>query len=49
MTPSIVLNKNVIRHLVWYFEKENRYDIVTLSLEWVLKKEHFYGKIMQKM
>ena len=43
------LNKNVIIYLVWYLEKENRYDIETLSIDRVLNKKHFYGKIMQKM
>ena len=43
------LNKNLIIHLVWYLEKENRYDNETLSTDRVLNKEHFYGKIMQKM
>ena len=43
------LNKNLIIHLVWYLEKEKRYDIETLSIDRVLNKEHFYGKIMQKM
>ena len=43
------LNKNLIIHLVWYLEKENRYDIETLSIDRVLNKEHFDGKIMHKM
>ena len=43
------LNKNIITHFVWYLEKEKRYDIETLSIDRVLNKEHFYGKIMQKM
>ena len=43
------LNKNLITHLVWYFEKEKRYDIETLSIGRVLNKEHFYGKIMHKL
>ena len=43
------LNKNLITHFVWYLEKEKRYDIKTLSIDRVLKKEHFYGKVMQKM
>ena len=43
------LNKNLITHFVWYLEKEKRYDIETLSIDRVLNKEHFYGKIMQKM
>ena len=43
------LNKNLITHFVWYLEKEIRCDIETLSIDRVLNKEHFYGKIMQKM
>ena len=43
------LNKNLITHFGWYLEKEKRYDIETLSVDRVLNKEHFYGKIMQKM
>ena len=43
------LNKNLITYFVWYLKKEKRYDIETLSIDRVLNKEHFYGKIMQKM
>ena len=43
------LNKVLIIHFVWYFEKEKRYDIETLSIDRALNKEHFYGKIMQKI
>ena len=43
------LNKNSIAHLVWYLEKEKRYDTETLSIDGVSNKEHFYGKIMQKI
>ena len=43
------LNKNSITHFVWYLEKEKRYDIEILSIDRVLNKEHFYGKVMQKM
>ena len=43
------LNKNLITHFVWYFQKEKRYNIETLSVDRVLNKEHFYGKIMQKI
>ena len=39
---------NLITHFVWYLEKEKRYDIETLSIDRVLNKENFYGKIMQK-
>ena len=42
------LNKNSITHFVWYFEREKRYDIETLSIDGVSHKEHFYRKIMQK-
>ena len=42
-------NKNLITHFVSYLEKEKRYDIETLSIDRVLNKEHFYGKVMQKM
>ena len=43
------LNKDLITHFVWYFGKEKRYDIETLSIDRVLNKEHFHGKIMYKM
>ena len=43
------LNKNLITHFVWYLGKVNRYDIEILSIDRVLNKEDFYGKIMQKM
>ena len=43
------LNENLITHFVWYLEKEIRCEIETLSIDRVLNKEHFYGKIMQKM
>ena len=43
------LNKNLITHFVWYLEKEKKYDIETLSIDKVLNKEHFYGKVMQKI
>ena len=36
-------------HFVHYLEKEKRYDTETLSIEGVSNKEHFYGKIMQKI
>ena len=29
--------------------KEKRYDIETLFIDLVLNKEHFYGKIMQRI
>ena len=43
------LNKNLIIHFVWYLEKAKRYHVETLAIDTVLNKEHFYGKIMQKM
>ena len=43
------LNKNFITHFVWYFEKEKRYEIETFSIDRGLNKEHFYGKVMQKL
>ena len=42
-------NKNVITHFIWYLEKEKRYDIEPLSIDRVLIKEHFYGKVIHKM
>ena len=43
------LNKSLITHFVWYLEKEQRYDIETLSIDGVSDKERFYRKIMQKI
>ena len=43
----ICVTKNSITHFVWYLEKEERYDIETLSTEGVSDKEHLYRKIMQ--
>ena len=43
------LYKNLIIHFVWYLEKEIRCHIETLSIIRVSNKEHFNGKIMQKM
>ena len=43
------LNQKIITHFVWYLEKDKRCDIETLSIDRILNKEHFYGKIMQKM
>ena len=42
-------NKNLITHFVWYLKKEKRYEIETSIIDIVLNKEHFYGKVMQKM
>ena len=46
---SICVTKNLITHFVWYLEKKKRYDSETLSIDRVLHKEHFHGKIMQKL
>ena len=43
------LKENLIAHFVWYLEKEKRYDIETLSIDRVLNKDHWYGRIMMKM
>ena len=43
------LSKNLITHFVWHLEKQIRCDTETLSSDRELNKEHFYGKIMQKM
>ena len=43
------LNKNLMTHFVWHPKKEIRCDIETLSIDRELDKEHFYGKIMQKI
>ena len=41
--------KNLITHFVWYLEEEKRCSTETLSIDRVLNKEHFYGKIMLKI
>ena len=41
------LNKNLITHFVWYLGKEKKYDVKTSSIDRVLNKEHFNGKITQ--
>ena len=43
------LRNNVITYFVWYLEKEKSYDIETLSIDRVLNKKSFNGKIMQKL
>ena len=43
------VNEISITHFVWYLENEKKYDIETLSIDWVSDKEHFYRKIMQKI
>ena len=49
--PDVIncLNKNLIKHFVWFLEKGKRYDIETLTIDTVLNKEHFYVEIIQKM
>ena len=42
-------NKNLITHFTWYLEKEMMYDMETLSMDRVLHKEHFHGKMMKKI
>ena len=42
-------NKNLTTHFVWYLKKEKRYGIETLCIDRVSNKEHFYGKVMQKI
>ena len=41
--------KNLVTQFVSYLEKEISCDIETLSIDGVLNKEHFHGKIMQKL
>ena len=43
------LTKNLITHFVWYLEKEKRHSTETFSIDRILNKEHFYGKIMPKI
>ena len=43
------LNKNLLTHFAWYLEMEKRYDIETFSTDRLVKKDYFYGKIMQKI
>ena len=43
------LKKNLITHFVWCLEKKKMYDIETSAIDTVLSKEHFYGKIIQKI
>ena len=43
------ISKNLITHFAWYLKKEIGCDIEILSIVRVSNKEHFYGKIMQKM
>ena len=42
------LTKNLLTHIIWYFEKEKRYDIEALPIDRILNKEHFYGKSCRK-
>ena len=44
------LNKTLITHFVWYFEKKKKdMTMEILSIDRVLIKKHFYQKVMQKM
>ena len=43
------VNKNLITHFVLYLENEKRLDIETFSIDRVLNKKYFYGKIMRKI
>ena len=47
MMSSTVLIR-ILKHFVWYLEKEKRCDIETLAIDAVLNKEHFYGKSCRK-
>ena len=48
------LNKNLITNFVWYFEKEKKYDIKTLSINRALYEEQiwhnhiFFEKLLEK-
>ena len=42
-------NKKLVTHFVWYLKNEKRYGIENLSIDRVLNKKHFYGKIIQEM
>ena len=43
------ISKSLVTHFVWYLKKEIGCGIEILSIIRVSNKEHFYGKIMQKM
>ena len=43
------LNKNFITHFVWFLWRKKRYNHETLSIDTVLNKWHFNGKIIFKM
>ena len=43
------LNKNLITHFVWFHGKEKMYDTESLSIDRVLNKEYYNGKIMHKL
>ena len=43
------LNKNLLTRFICYLEKKKRYDIETWVIDTLLHKEHFHGKIIQKM
>ena len=42
------LNKNLITHFLWYFGKEKRYAIETLSIDRVFSKKYFLEKSCRK-
>ena len=46
---SASLNKNLITQFVSYLKKEKGYGTETFSIDRVLNKDYFYGKIMQKL
>ena len=43
------LNKNLIKHSVWYLQKEKRYDIETLAIDRVLNKEFLWKNHAENM
>ena len=46
---SASLNKNLITQFVWCLKKEKGCGTETFSIDRVLNKDYFYGKIMQKL
>ena len=44
----ICLNKDLITHFVWYFEKEIRCYIEILAIDRLLNTEHFYEKLCRE-
>ena len=43
------MSSTVFNTFCLILKKEKSYDIETLLIDRVLNKEHFYGKIIQKM